>query len=66
MDWEPLGLAGDIAGLGEMRVIIGMILATQLTFFITIPHLMILRVASKTIHRVRGGLFRGLLASSFF
>ena len=61
MDGEPLSLAGDIAGLVEMRARIGMILAMQLTIFITVPRLMLLRVTSKTIHRVRGGFFRGLL-----
>ena len=62
MDREPLVLAGDIAGLGEMRARTGVILATQLTLSITVLCLMILRVASKTVHRVRGGLLRGLLA----
>ena len=62
MDGEPLSLAGDVADLGEMRARIGMILTTQLTLFITVPRLMLLRVTSKTIQRVRGGFFRGLLA----
>ena len=62
MDREPLGLVGDITGLGEMRARIGVVLTTQLTLFITFPHLMILRVTSKAVHRVGGVLLRGLLA----
>ena len=62
MDRESLGLPGDITGMSDMQVRISMILATQFILLVAVSRLVLLRVTSKTIHRVGGVFFRGLLA----
>ena len=50
----------QVAGCGEMRVRIGMILASQLTFLIAFLHLAQLCAAVEAVDRV-GWVFGGLL-----